>query len=180
VLAVAANWIKNILIEGAQTNLRRHTALLADGRRGSLANWQSIWLATAYSQWFAPHCVFRGNNPMNNSALLEYCMAKPGAHQSDQNQWQASQIKVGDVMFAMVCEVQGRPALAIKSSPELAESLREQHPEIVPCEHLNKAHWNAVFLDGNLPNSQFYHLIDSSYRLVLEGLPEQVRQELRI
>lgn len=117
---------------------------------------------------------------MNNSALLEYCMAKPGAHQSDQNQWQASQIKVGDVMFAMVCEVQGRPALAIKSSPELAESLREQHPEIVPCEHLNKAHWNAVFLDGNLPNSQFYHLIDSSYRLVLEGLSDQVRQELRI
>ena len=54
---------------------------------------------------------------MNNSALLEYCMAKPGAEQSDQNQWQASQIKVGDVMFAMVCEVEGRPALAVKSKP---------------------------------------------------------------
>ncbi|CAI1014358.1 MmcQ/YjbR family DNA-binding protein [Serratia entomophila] len=116
---------------------------------------------------------------MNNTALLEYCMAKPGAEQSDQNQWQASQIKVGDVMFAMVCEVQGRPALAVKSSPELAESLREHHPEIVACDGLNKAHWNTVFLDGNLPNSQFYTLIDSSYQLVLEGLPEHVRQELR-
>ncbi|MCE9937881.1 MmcQ/YjbR family DNA-binding protein [Serratia liquefaciens] len=115
---------------------------------------------------------------MNNTALLEYCMAKPGAEQSDQNQWQASQIKVGDVMFAMVCEVQGRPALAVKSSPELAESLREHHPEIVPCVGLNKAHWNTVFLDGNLPNSQFYTLIDSSYQLVLEGLPDHVRQEL--
>lgn len=82
-------------------------------------------------------------------------------------------------MFAMVCEVQGRPALAVKSSPELAESLREHHPEIVACERLNKAHWNTVFLDGNLPNSQFYSLIDSSYQLVLQGLPEHVRQELR-
>lgn len=117
---------------------------------------------------------------MNNSALLEYCMAKPGAEQSEQNQWQASQIKVGDVMFAMLCEVEGRQALAVKSSPELAESLREQHSDIVPCEHLNKAHWNTVFLDGDLPNSQFYHLIDSSYQLVLEGLPEQVRQALRV
>ncbi|WP_279025070.1 MmcQ/YjbR family DNA-binding protein [Gibbsiella quercinecans] len=115
---------------------------------------------------------------MNHSALLEYCMAKPGAQQSEQPQWQASQIKVGDVMFAMVWEVDGRPALAVKSSPELAENLRELHPEIVPCEHLNKAHWNAVFLDGDLPNSQFYTLIDSSYQLVLAGLPEQVRQTL--
>lgn len=117
---------------------------------------------------------------MNNSALLEYCMAKPGARQSDQNQWQASQIKVGDVLFAMICEIQSRPALVVKSSPELAESLREQHPEIIPCQYLNKTHWNTVFLDGNLPDSQFYHLIDSSYQLVLEGLPEQVRQALGI
>ncbi|HEI8867173.1 MmcQ/YjbR family DNA-binding protein [Serratia sp. AKBS12] len=116
---------------------------------------------------------------MNQSALLQYCMAKPGAEQSDQNQWQASQVKVGEVMFAMVLDLDGRPALAVKSSPEQAESLREKHPEIVPCEHLNKAHWNAVFLDGELPDSQFYTLIDGSYQLVLEGLPDQVRQELR-
>ncbi|AGB84358.1 Uncharacterized protein conserved in bacteria [Serratia rubidaea] len=116
---------------------------------------------------------------MNSSALLQYCMAKPGAQQSDQNQWQASQVKVGEVMFAMVWEIEGRPALAVKSSPEQAENLRELHPEIVPCEHLNKAHWNAVYLDGGLPDSQFYTLIDGSYQLVLSGLPEQVRQGLQ-
>ncbi|MFI8418027.1 MmcQ/YjbR family DNA-binding protein [Serratia sp. NPDC078593] len=117
---------------------------------------------------------------MNQSELLDYCMGKPGAEQSEENPWKASQVKVGEMMFAMVLEINGRPALAIKSSPEQAESLREQHPEIVPCEHLNKAHWNAVFLDGALPNSQFYTLIDGSYKLALEGLPEQVRQALRV
>ncbi|AJI94360.1 hypothetical protein BD65_1573 [Yersinia ruckeri] len=116
---------------------------------------------------------------MNNSALLEYCMSKPGAEQSDHEEWQANQIKVGDVMFAMVSEVQGRPAISLKSSPELAEQLRDKHPEIVASDHLNKAHWNTVFLDGTLPNSQFYALIDRSYQLVLQGLSEQIRQALR-
>ncbi|MHA3614434.1 MmcQ/YjbR family DNA-binding protein [Yersinia enterocolitica] len=115
---------------------------------------------------------------MNNSALLEYCMSKPGAEQSDHEKWQANQIKVADVMFAMVGETAGRPSISLKTSPELAENLREQHPEIVPSEHLNKAHWNTVFLDGKLPNSQFYSLIDRSYQLVLQGLPEHRRQEL--
>lgn len=166
--------IKSSLLGASLTLPVRHGRLM-------LGTWQGIWLGSTAST--AEHAVlwphYRGNNPMNNSALLEYCMAKPGAEQSDQNQWQASQIKVGDVMFAMVCEVEGRPALAVKSSPELAESLREHHPEIVACDGLNKAHWNTVFLDGNLPNSQFYTLIDSSYQLVVEGLPEHVRQELR-
>ncbi|WP_145571648.1 MmcQ/YjbR family DNA-binding protein [Yersinia bercovieri] len=117
---------------------------------------------------------------MNNSALLEYCMSKPGAEQSDHEVWQVNQIKVGDVMFAMVGETKGRPSISLKTSPELAESLREQYPEIVPSERLNKAHWNTVFLDGELPNSQFYSLIDRSYQLVLQGLPEQRRQALII
>ncbi|BFI55660.1 MmcQ/YjbR family DNA-binding protein [Yersinia pseudotuberculosis] len=115
---------------------------------------------------------------MNHSALLEYCLSKPGAEQCEHEQWQTNQIKVADVMFAMVGNIGGRPSISLKSSPKLAESLREQHPEIVPSEHLNKTHWNTVFLDGKLPNSQFYTLIDHSYQLVLQGLPEQRRQDL--
>ncbi|MBS0970396.1 hypothetical protein CYR40_00970 [Chimaeribacter arupi] len=117
---------------------------------------------------------------MNSSDLLDYCMSKPGAEQSVDNQWNANQIKVGDMMFAMVSAVQERPAISLKTSPELAEELRAKHPEIVPGEHLNKAHWNTLFLDGDLPDSQFYFLIDSSYQLVVESLPEAVRHDLGV
>ncbi|MBD9250555.1 MAG: MmcQ/YjbR family DNA-binding protein, partial [Cronobacter sakazakii] len=41
---------------------------------------------------------------MTNSDLLDYCMNKPGAEQSEHREWKAAQIKVGDVMFAMVHE----------------------------------------------------------------------------
>ena len=58
---------------------------------------------------------------MTISELLQYCMAKPGAEQSVHNDWKATQIKVEDVLFAMVKEVENRPAVSLKTSPELAE-----------------------------------------------------------
>jgi predicted DNA-binding protein (MmcQ/YjbR family) len=115
---------------------------------------------------------------MNNDQLLDYCLSKPGAHQSNENLWQANQIKVAGVMFAMLRDKEGHPAISLKTSHQTAASLRHQHPEILPSDCLNKAHWNCVLLDGNLPDSQFYNLIDSSYQLVLEGLPEEKRQEI--
>ncbi len=94
---------------------------------------------------------------MTISELLLYCMAKPGAEQSVHSDWKATQIKVADVLFALVKEVEDkRPAVSLKASPELAELLREQHVDIRPSRHLNKAHWSTVFLDGSLPDSQIY------------------------
>ena len=68
--------------------------------------------------------------------LLQYCMAKPGAEQSVHNDWKATQIKVEDVLFAMVKEVENRPAVSLKTSPELAELLRQQHSDVRPSRHL--------------------------------------------
>ncbi|VFS56212.1 Uncharacterized protein conserved in bacteria [Kluyvera cryocrescens] len=102
---------------------------------------------------------------MTSSDLLLYCMAKRGAEQSVHSDWKATQIKVADVLFAMVKDVEDRPAVSLKTSPELAELLREQHKDVRPSRHLNKAHWSTVYLDGSLPNSQIYYLVDASYQL---------------
>lgn len=53
---------------------------------------------------------------MTISELLQYCMAKPGAEQSVHNDWKATQIKVEDVLFAMVKEVENRPAVSLKTA----------------------------------------------------------------
>jgi len=107
-------------------------------------------------------------------------MNKSGAEQSGHNDWKATQIKVGDVLFAMVKEVEGRPAAALKTSPELADLLRQQHHDVRPSQHLNKAHWSTVYLDGSIPDSQIYYLVDASYQQAIELLPEQVRQQLSV
>jgi len=105
---------------------------------------------------------------MNVSDLLSYCMDKPGAEQTVNSNWKATQIKVDDVLFAMVHEVNGRSAVALKATPALADLLREKHDDVVPSEHLNKSHWSTVLLDGSLKDSQIYYLVDASLQQALE------------
>lgn len=114
---------------------------------------------------------------MNNPQLLEYCMKKPGAGQSVHSDWKATQIKVAGVLFAMVHEVNGHPAVSLKTSPALAELLRQAHQDVFPSERLNKAHWSTLYIDGNLPDSQLYYLVDASYQAALACLPDAVRQQ---
>lgn len=54
---------------------------------------------------------------MTISEILQYCMSKPGAEQSVHSDWKATQVKVGDVLFAMVKEVDGRPADVAENQP---------------------------------------------------------------
>ncbi|KFC05354.1 MmcQ/YjbR family DNA-binding protein [Trabulsiella odontotermitis] len=115
---------------------------------------------------------------MTISELLQYCMKKPGAEQSVHSDWKATQIKVADVLFAMVKEVEGRPATSLKTSPELAELLRQQHSDVRPSKHLNKAHWSTVYLDGTLPDSQIYYLVDASWEQALTLIPEETRKSI--
>jgi len=117
---------------------------------------------------------------MTISEILQYCMNKPGAEQSVHSDWKATQIKVADVLFAMVKDVEGRPAAALKTSPELADLLRQQHTDVHPSKHLNKAHWSTVYLDGSIPDSQIYYLVDASYKQAVELLPEMTRQQLSV
>ncbi|CAJ0997811.1 putative protein YjbR [Sodalis praecaptivus] len=117
---------------------------------------------------------------MDQSTLLSYCMTKPGAVQSVRQEWQANQIKVGEVMFAMTHTVDGRPAVSLKSSAEMAEALRSAFNAAVPGERLNKAHWSTLFLHGDIPDSQFYQLVDASWQWAVAGLPEATRQTLNI
>jgi predicted DNA-binding protein (MmcQ/YjbR family) len=107
-------------------------------------------------------------------------MNKPGAGQSVHSDWKATQIKVADVLFAMVKEVEGRPAASLKTSPELADLLRQQHSDVRPSQHLNKAHWSTVYLDGTIPDSQIYYLVDASYQQAIELLPDNTRQQLSV
>ena len=117
---------------------------------------------------------------MTISEILQYCMSKPGAEQSVHSDWKATQIKVGDVLFAMVKEVDARTAASLETSPEVADLLRQQHDDVRPSKHLNKAHWSTVFLDGSLPDSQIYYLVDASYQQAVELLPETIRQQLSV
>lgn len=104
---------------------------------------------------------------MNDSTFMQYCLSKPGAQQSLQNRWQTHQVRVDGVLFAMLENGEGRPAVVVKTSCEQAVRLSSLHKDIVPSRRLNKAHWITVFLDGAINDSLLYQLVDGSYQLAL-------------
>lgn len=67
------------------------------------------------------------------------------------------------------------PRCAVKLLPEEGEMWREQSDAVHPAYHLNKIHWNDLYLEG-LDDEVVKSLIRKSYRLVLSKLPRKIRQ----
>ena len=66
----------------------------------------------------------------------------------------------------------------VKCDPEYAVELREKYPQTVfPGYHMNKKHWNTVFVDRELNDQEIKKLIDHSFDLVLDSLPKKLRKK---
>ena len=68
------------------------------------------------------------------------------------------------------------PTCAVKLPPEQGQTLRDHYDGIRPAYHLNKVHWNDVFLD-EIDGDIVKDLINQSYRLVLSKLSKRLRDK---
>lgn len=67
----------------------------------------------------------------------------------------------------------------VKCDPEYAIELREKYDQtIFPGYHMNKIHWNTVFLGRELNPKQLLDLIDHSFDLVVKSLPKSMRETI--
>ena len=114
---------------------------------------------------------------MNIEELREYCLQKQGASEGLPFGDETLVFKVGEKIFLLTSLVTGNRFNA-KCDPERAIELREQHEEIIPGFHMNKKHWNTVFMDGRLTRKQLNKLIDHSYDLVFISLPKKLQEEI--
>lgn len=65
------------------------------------------------------------------------------------------------------------PRVAVKLPPDVGASLRELHDGIRPAYHMNKTHWNDLYLNL-LDDAIVKEQIEASYRLVVSKLPKKV------
>ena len=107
----------------------------------------------------------------------EYCLKKPGVTEGFPFDSSTLVFKVMNKMFAL-CDVDTFAFVNLKCDPERAIQLREQYDSIKPGYHMNKAHWNSLYIDGTIPDNLFLELVDHSYELIVESLPKKVRDEL--
>ena len=54
----------------------------------------------------------------------------------------------------------------LKCDPGKSINLREHHHGIKPGYHMNKKHWNSVYINEDVDDILFYELIEHSYDLV--------------
>ena len=87
--------------------------------------------------------------------------------------------KVGGKIFALT-DVDKGSFVNLKCDPEKAIELREEYNGIKPGYHMNKKHWNSVYIHSDVSDKQLFELITHSYELVYGSLPKKLRNEFTL
>ena len=116
---------------------------------------------------------------MDIERFREECLHLPGSEESLPFGDDCLVFKVGGRIFALLPLSADEPSASLKCDPDRAEELRARYDAVIPGYHLNKRHWNSVYLERDLPADQILHLIRHSYDLVVAKLPKAVRLELQ-
>lgn len=114
---------------------------------------------------------------MNIEQYRNYCIAKKGVTEGFPFDENTLVFKVMGKMFALT-GVDTFNFINLKCDPEKAVELREQFNGIKPGYHMNKTHWNSVYLNEDVQDEMIYQLIDDSYNLIVKSLTKKLQQEL--
>ncbi|HTB31144.1 MAG TPA: MmcQ/YjbR family DNA-binding protein [Bacteroidia bacterium] len=114
---------------------------------------------------------------MNIEELREYCLQKKGVTENFPFGEDTLVFKVGDKIF-LLTSLSEADRFNAKCDPERAIELRAEYEEVIPGWHMNKKHWNTVFMNGRLSNKMLREVIDHSYQLVFDKLPKKVKAEI--
>jgi predicted DNA-binding protein (MmcQ/YjbR family) len=116
---------------------------------------------------------------MTADSLRRWCLARPAVVEEFPFDSETSVFKVVGKMFALSALDAQPLTVSLKCEPSLAEALRAEHASVRPGYHLNKRHWITVTLDGSLPDDLVLGLLEDSYELVVDGLPNRERDLVR-
>lgn len=115
---------------------------------------------------------------MNIEELRDYCLNKKGVTECFPFDQVTLVFKVMNKMFALT-SLDKEFSINLKCEPNKAIELREQHNSIKPGFHMNKKHWNTVYVDGRLSDNFIKELIDHSYDQVVLKLTKKDKTELK-
>ncbi len=116
---------------------------------------------------------------MNIEEFRDYCLAKPAVSETFPFDEVTLVFKVAGKMFALT-SLDKEFSINLKCNPERAIELREEYPAIQPGYHMNKMHWNTVYVDGSMKDDLLRELIDHSYELIVKSLTKKVREEYNL
>ncbi len=117
---------------------------------------------------------------MDYAQAKQYCAHKPEAELDYPFGPEPAAFKIKGKIFALLSRYQDRDIVSLKCDPERAIALRDLYEDVIAGYHLNKKHWNTVFLDNDIADSELEIMIDHSYALVVKSLKKAERTSLEV
>lgn len=109
--------------------------------------------------------------------LIIHCTAKAAVEETLPFGPYTLVFKVAGKMFALTGLDEEDLRVNLKAKPEWSVELRERHSEIKPGWHMNKTHWNTVYIENGALSDEFVkEMIDHSYDLVVKSLTKKQRE----
>lgn len=113
---------------------------------------------------------------MNIEELFDYCQSIREAEVTTPFNEGTIVMKVMGKMFALIPTDADRCSISLKCEPAKAISLREKYVCVEGAYHMNKTHWNTIYLDGDMPDNELRRWIDHSVEEVIKKLPKRQQQ----
>ncbi|MGM0126295.1 hypothetical protein IGI37_003724 [Enterococcus sp. AZ194] len=115
-----------------------------------------------------------------NTYLLKVIEDWAGATVRYREDWEVYYFSVAQKCFALHgIDNEKGAQLIVKGRPEENEVLREMYEFVVPGYHMNKTHWNSIFLDkSSFSEEEVEKLLKRSYDLVVSKLTKSQRNSL--
>ena len=127
---------------------------------------------------------------MDAKQVRNYLLSKPEATEDYPFGPDVMVFKIKEKMFALLSESGGknstqRPQMNLKCDPLEASQLRDVFDDVIPGYHMNKKHWNTLYLMSaeqgcDIPQGEIERQIDNSYALVLKGMTKAQRRSLEV
>ncbi len=113
-------------------------------------------------------------------ATRTHCLSKRKATEDSPDGWNATCMRIHNKIFAILNHEKGdKAAITLKCDPNVALRIREEYPDsIIPGYHMNKKHWNTVYINKGLGQEEINKMIDWSYNLVLQSFSKKVQKEI--
>jgi predicted DNA-binding protein (MmcQ/YjbR family) len=125
---------------------------------------------------------------LNKEAVRQYLLAKPEAEVDYPFGPEVMVFKIKGKMFALLSSGKGqdektRTQINLKCDPLEAIQLRDVFNDVVAGYHMNKKHWNTLYLtdvtyQSDIPTGEIERQIDNSYGLVVKGMTREQRNSL--
>ena len=115
---------------------------------------------------------------MNIDDIKNYCMKKKGTYIDFPFDEKTMVFKVGSKMYALINITETELRINLKCNPDLALDLRSEYEAVIPGYHMNKKHWNTVYLNKDVSEEKLFEMVNHSYDLIFKSLKKVEKEKI--